>query len=77
MAGRNFTLTCSHASSMVNLTYEWLNDIGNSVGSGMTLPFTPLLESNNGEYSCVVTSGGTVGCGVERITVQGNHCTDS
>ena len=74
VAGRNFTLTCIHATSVMNPVYLWLNGSGNSTGSEATLSFTPLLESNSGEYSCMVTDGnGRVGCGVERLTVQGNQ----
>ena len=73
IAGRSFTLTCGHATTVMNPTYQWFDDNGNMVGSQATLTLNPLLESKTGEYSCLVTEGasGRVGCGVERVAVQG------
>ena len=46
------------------------------MGTQATLTLNPLLESHSGEYSCLVTdqAGGLVGCGVERVTVEGMDC---
>lgn len=73
VAGGTLTLTCSHNSAVMNPTYEWFDDSGNTVGNRSTLVLNPLVESNGGEYSCLVVDGAsdTIGCGVERFVVQG------
>ena len=73
VAGGSFTLTCDHGSTATDPTYQWFNESGAAVGTQATLTLNPLLESNTGEYSCLVTdqARNVVGCGVERVTVQG------
>ena len=73
VAGGNFTLTCDHGSTATDPTYQWFNESGAAVGTQATLTLSPLLESNTGEYSCLVTdqARSVVGCGVERVSVQG------
>ena len=44
------------------------------IGTENTLTLNPLLESHSGEYSCLVTDGPIVGCGVHRVAVQGTDC---
>ena len=60
-------------STATTPTYQWFNEAGTMIGTQATLTLNPLLESNSGEYSCLVTdqAGGLVGCGVERVTVEG------
>ena len=73
VAGGSFTLTCDHALTASNPTYQWFDDTSAMVGTQATLTLNPLLESHSGEYSCLVTdqSNGLVGCGVHRVIVQG------
>ena len=73
VAGGSLTLTCDHGSTALNRTYQWFNESGAAIGTQATLPLTPLHESNSGEYSCLVTdqTRNVVGCGVERVIVQG------
>ena len=77
VAGQSYTLTCDHASTAVNPTYQWFDDTGTMVGTQATYTLNPLMESHSGEYSCLVTdlSDGMVGCGVYRVTVQGMDIT--
>ena len=74
VAGGSFALTCN--STATTPTYQWFNESGTMIGTQATLTLNPLLESNSGEYSCLVTdqSSSLVGCGVERVTVQGMDC---
>ena len=64
---------CGHDSTAANPTYQWFDDAGAMVGVQATLTLNPLLESHSGEYSCLITdqSDGLVGCGLNRVTVQG------
>ena len=73
VAGGSLILTCNHGSTAMNPTYQWFDESGGAVGTQATLTLSPLLESNTGEYSCLVTdqARSVVGCGVERVTVQG------
>ena len=73
VAGGSFTLTCDHGSTATDPAYQWFDENGAAVGTQATLSLNPLLESNTGEYSCLVTdqARSVVGCGVERVTVQG------
>ena len=73
IASGSLTLTCDHRSTAVNSTYQWFDDAGTMVGTEVTYTLNPLMESHSGEYSCLVMdqSDGMVGCGVNRVTVQG------
>ena len=76
VAGGSFTLTCDHGSTALSPSYQWFNEAGAVIGTQATLTLNLLLESHGGEYSCLVTdqSDGLVGCGVQRVTVQGMDC---
>ena len=75
VAGGSFTLTCDHGSTASNPTYQWFDDAGNEIDTQATLVLNPLMESDSGEYSCLITdqSDGLVGCGVHRVSVQGMY----
>ena len=78
VAGQSFTLTCQATTALSNPTYQWFDDSGTMIGSGLSaLTISTLRESGSGEYSCQVTAGSGAnqryGCGVERVVVQGNY----
>ena len=61
-AGEDYTLTCTVSGGETTATssYRWLMD--NSPLSGetsATLSFMPLGQSNNGQYVCEATRGGS------------------
>ena len=74
VAGDSFTLMCG--STATTPTYQWFNEAGTMIGTQATLTLNLLLESHSREYSCLVIdqASGLVGCGVERVMVDGMDC---
>ena len=73
-AGQNHTLTCQVSGGSANMmaSYQWLKNDGIlSNQTSRNISFSPLKESDSGQYSCQATMGPTNKSDNVKITVMG------
>lgn len=74
LSGESLTLDCSAGTlqGTAKPQIHWLDQRGARVeGSGNTHTFTATSVQDNGQWTCVVTSKGTVGEGKISVSVAG------